>query len=247
MNDFNDKIVKSAIASGLAEFATIPICTLKTNYQTFKSNSILTTAKDMYKVNGYCAFYRASYPAIFSQIVSGSSKYSFYHLFKRLRGTKDNDLLNNSVNGALGGICGGLLAHPIDVYKIYRQRACNDFFVDLKKNGPSMLYRGYSQSIYKNIILYSALFPINDYFKTLNLGPIMSPFLTVLTISIALQPVDYFKVRKMAGLKLLDSNSFSLTTLKECYKGYTLNFLRAAPHFVITMYTIDQLNKLFHL
>ena len=54
-------------------------------------------------------------------------------------------------------ILGSLICHPIDVLKNYQQRNNNQYFTDLKKNIIGTLYKGYSQSVLKNLLLYSSL------------------------------------------------------------------------------------------
>ena len=71
-NNNNNKIfrniVYSSLATSIAELATLPICTIKTNYQNTHSNSIINTAKSIYSRGGIKPFYAASVPAIFGQV-----------------------------------------------------------------------------------------------------------------------------------------------------------------------------------
>ena len=43
----------SAIATAIAEVATLPICTIKTNYQNTNSTSIIQTIKNIYNQNPF--------------------------------------------------------------------------------------------------------------------------------------------------------------------------------------------------
>ncbi len=212
----------------IAEFLTLPICTLKTVYQTQldKNMSIKNTAIDIYKKRGIKGFYSATYSGILSQTLSTVSKYGFYQIIKNYRNTKSDDLFNNSVNGAIGGILGSLISHPIDVYKNYRQRLDSNYLNHLKRNTIATMYKGYSQTIIKNIVLYSSLYPIYDFYKSKFDNPWISSPLTTLTITLYLQPLDYIKVNMMAGNQILIKNS---------YKGTTLHLARSIPHFMITM------------
>jgi dipeptidase D len=45
--------------------------------------------------------------------------------------TNKNDILQNSINGVLGGLLGSFICHPIDVFKNYKQRGAN-YFEELK-------------------------------------------------------------------------------------------------------------------
>ncbi len=227
MNNLNH-ILSNTIGVIFAEFLTLPICTLKTVYQTQldKNLSIKNTALEIYKTRGIKGFYSASASSILSQTLSTVSKYGFYQMIKNYRNTKENDLLNNSVNGALGGILGSLISHPVDVYKNYRQRNDSNYWNHLKKNTIKTIYKGYSQTFIKNIVLYSSLYPIYDFYKSKFNNSLISSPLTTLTITLYLQPIDYFKVNIMAGNKI---------NIRNCYKGTSLHLARSIPHFMITM------------
>ncbi len=221
----------------VAEIITLPICTLKTIYQTQNQNlSINRTINMIYKKRGITGFYNATYSAIVSQTMSSVSKYTFYNLIKNHRKTKDNDLFNNAINGATGGILGSLLSHPIDVKKNYQQRYDNNFLNDCRKNLLKTLYKGYSQSIMKNILLYSSLYPIYDFYKSKLDKLYMASVLTSITICIYLQPIDYIKTNLMAGNKNIK--------IKNLYKGTTLHLARSIPHFMISMIITEKMLKL---
>ena len=82
-------LIASAVGTSIAEVITLPICTLKTNYQTnLNHKNLIECAKHLYKVNGIQIFYRASFSAIGSQIVSMSTKYTFYNLIRDYRQTQ---------------------------------------------------------------------------------------------------------------------------------------------------------------
>ena len=223
-----DKLISNTIAVIIAEIITLPICTIKTNFQTNNHKSIYYTFNDLYNNKG---FYDAKFSAIASQTISTSSKFFFYNIIKNYRNTNSNDLLNNSINGMIGGVLGSLLSHPIDVIKIGQQR--NDFNIN-------NLYRGFGQSIIKNIILYSSLYPIYDFYKSKYDNPFICAPLTTLTITAYLQPIDYIKINYMAGNKNINY------TIKNLYKGTTLNLARSIPHFHITMYITEYLIKSYN-
>ena len=220
-----EHLYASIIGTLTAEILTIPLCTIKTVYQVNNTLNINQTINLIYKKSGYKGFFQASIPAIFSQIVSTSTKYTFYQSLKNARKTESNDIINNSINGMFGAIFGSLFSHPIDVWKNYVQR--NEKF-NLKK-----CYQGYSASIYKNVVLYSILFPIYDYYKLTFNSIYIASVLTTITVSSIIQPFDYYKTVKMAGSKI---NT-------HWYRGFNLMLLRSIPHFLITM-TITE--KLIH-
>jgi hypothetical protein len=90
-----------------------------------------------------------------------SKLYSFYRYLSKIRQTEKSDIIQNSINGILGGLAGSIICHPIDVYKNYKQRGVN-YFEELRIKKYKILYQGYSQTIIKNIVLYSILYPTYD-------------------------------------------------------------------------------------
>jgi hypothetical protein len=238
--DYNQLALKglsSVIGASIAEIITLPICTIKTNYQVFNNNSSMTDIiKQIYQKEGLKGFYGASKFAVSAQALSTGSKFTFYQLLKLKRKTKNDDLFNNVLNGMIAGIAGSLLAHPIDVMKNSYQRD-KQIFNEIKTQGYLTLYRGYSRSIYKNLTLYGLLFPLYDKFKTLNNGNIlMSTVMTTTTTCVILQPIDYFRTKYMAGD--FEKTGFNL---RKFYKGFTLNLTRSWIHFSITMMITENL------
>jgi hypothetical protein len=230
MHNFNH-ILANSIGVISAEFLTLPICTLKTIYQTQldKKLSIKDTAKKIYKERGLSGYYDAKFSAISSQTLSTVSKYAFYQMIKKYRNTPENDILNNSINGCIGGVLGSIISHPFDVLKNYNQRGDNNFLKDVKSNSIKTLYKGYSQTIIKNVLLYSSIYPIYDFYKSKipDKSYITAP-LTTLTITMYLQPIDYLKVNIMAGNEV----KFNF---RDLYRGTSLHLMRSIPHFTITM------------
>ncbi len=226
-----ENIIPSVIGTLSAEILTLPICTIKTVYQNNKSLSINQTINMIMKNSGYMGFVKASYPAILGQIISTSTKYSFYNYFKDVRKTESTDILSNSINGILGGVFGSLFSHPIDVWKNYVQR--NEKF-NWKSFNIKLYYQGYNASIYKNIALYSCLFPIYDYTKNKFNSIYLSSICTSLFLSIIIQPFDYYKTVKMTGY----SESIKL---RDFSRGYFLMISRSIPHFLITMILTEKL------
>lgn len=249
-------MANTALASLVAEFSTLPICLTKTVYQTQKGNmSIVDTIKKIYSQRGLLGFYSASYPAVISQVVSTTSKYTIFNVSKIYRQTNEKDIFDNSINGMIGGVCGGLITHPIDVIKNYHQRSRPFFkifgrmFYRSKPMCLKFLYRGVSQSVYKGITLYSLLFPLQEWYKTMGFHSVFASILTTVITTTLLQPFDYLKVKLIAGqtdllqsVKKYVSSGNSHFKLRDLYKGVGLNFARAVPHFTITMTIIDYLS-----
>ncbi len=226
-----DSLIASITGTLCAEILTLPICTVKTVHQNSNNKYIKDTIKSIYHNYGYKGFINAYTPAIVSQIVSTSTKYSFYEIIKSYRKTEKSDLINNSINGLAGGILGSLFSHPIDVWKNYLQR--NQVF---SFKNFSLYYQGYSASIYKNAVLYSCLFPIYDYYRTKFDNLYMASMCTTVTVSFIIQPFDYYKTVKMAGATNVKISNFT--------KGFTLMLARSLPHFTITMYITEYIKNI---
>lgn len=227
-----DNLIPSIIGTFIAEIITLPICTVKTVYQN-NNLSLKETINLIKKNSGYKGFIQASMPAILGQIISTSTKYTFYNYIKDLRQTKSNDLISNSLNGITGGLLGSVFSHPIDVWKNYLQR--NENF-PWKSLNPRLYYQGYTASIYKNIVLYSCLFPIYDYYKNKFNSIYISSVCTTITVSFIIQPFDYYKTIKMSGYNhTLKLSNFS--------RGFGLMLARSIPHFFITMIVTENIKS----
>ena len=142
-----NNIINSMIATTIAELITLPICTIKTNHQNniniskthtdviihncsevkalirifqYKNTSIpiFYTIKNIYNNGGIKAFYKASFPAITSQVFSTSSKYFLYRYLDDINYQYSNKILN----GMISGIIKSFFTHPIDFLKIYWQK-----------------------------------------------------------------------------------------------------------------------------
>jgi len=235
----------SAVGTSIAELVTLPICIIKTNYQTNLSHkSIIECTKSVYHQHGLRIFYTSSYSAIFSQVVSTSTKYTFYHNIKHYRQTKDNDILNNMLNGTVGGIMGSLLAHPFDVMKILQQQKIS-YLNEYRKIGYKLIYRGYTKSFAKTITLACLLFPTYDFYKSkidkyenIPNKSIVASIMTTLSINLFTQPIDYLKVRGVSNLEM-----YSHKNIFHYYRGFHLNLMRTMPHFTITMYITEKVKK----
>lgn len=235
-----DNLASSIIGTLAAEIVTLPICTVKTVYQNNPEFNIKQTINDIYKKLGYKGFIQAYTPAIISQVVSTSSKYTFYELIKNYRKTNKDDLFSNSLNGLIGGVLGSLFSHPVDVWKNYLQR--NEKFIF---NNYRLYYQGYTASIYKNAVLYSCLFPIYDYYKTKFNSIYISSIYTTLTVSLIIQPFDYYKTIKMAGNNINIKDIIATNNIKQFTRGFTLMIARSIPHFTITMYITELCKNYF--
>jgi len=229
-----EHFISSSIGSACAEMLTLPICTIKTIYQTqtVTKQTPLQIASNLYQTKGIKGFFQASFPAIISQVLSTSSKYYLYHAIKDYRKTEDSNIISNSINGGLGGLGGSLLSHPFDVWKNHLQRGQT-----LSNFRIKTLYSGYSGTIAKNILLYSMLFPVYDFYKLHITNPLIASVFTSVTCSLVTQPLDYYKTVLMTGNKFAG--------WANPYKGYSLMLSRTIPHFMISMTITDNIKVYF--
>jgi hypothetical protein len=231
-------LIHSAIATGVAELATLPICTLKTNYQNTNAISIPNTIRYIYRQGGLRAFYKASLPALGSQVISTSSKYTLYRYFQTLHLPSSRDPLPNFVCGFMGGLLSTLITHPLDVIKIHLQMR-TPFLSELKRYGPYVFYRGYSKTFGKIGISSMMFFPLYDWCQTNVHSPIVASMISATISTTIMTPIDYLKTRHIYNQPLLQGWN-PLTY----YKGWTLNLMRIVPHFTILMTIVDALNKI---
>jgi hypothetical protein len=134
----------SAFATFVAEYITLPICAVKTVFQTRNDVSIYQSAKFIYDQNGIKGFYKASTPALAAQMVSTSSKFYLYRLLD-----KDNKSLPIKMkNGVIAGLCSSLITHPFDVVKtiLQKQETIKSHY---KVEGIQFIYRGYLKTVAK--------------------------------------------------------------------------------------------------
>lgn len=229
----NKNILYSSSATAIAELLTLPICTIKTNFQNvqdMKSNpSIIGITRDIYKRGGIKPFYAASFPAIGGQIFSTTSKYTLY---RYLDSNTDYPIKNKFLNGMTAGLISSLFTHPMDVFKVHLQ-------MNQKIEGINMIYRGYSKTFTKIAISSSLFFPVYDNIKAKIDNPYLSAGCSGVIACVIMHPVDYLKTRHMSGLSLYAGWNPLIY-----YRGLSINLLRIVPHFVITMGVIESMKKI---
>lgn len=231
-----NNFISSCAATVIAEFITLPICTIKTIYQSnLEYKSIVNVATDIYTKRGIKGFYNATAMALLSQMLSTSTKYTFYSYLKK----NENNLLKNIFNGAIAGFFSAGIVHPVDVVKVHWQSGIN-FKEELKTIGPKLFYRGYTKSLSKNIILTSIIFPFRDYFKGHLRNGVIASMISSFIATIILHPIDLLKVRQIGGLSLYASD------VRYYYRGFHVNSMRTLPHFTLTMFFIDKFNELLN-
>lgn len=237
----------SAISTCLAEILTQPICLVRTRlinsplYSTVKDR-ILTTSivKELYKTDGILGFFKASPPAVLSQMISSSLKYGIYS-------NNHTDVFSQKVlNGMLGGILVCTITNPIDVIRVKAQmldtkisfNSLGSNFKFLMSNPISFYYQGYAPALWKATTGGAIYFPLKDYLTSKTDNNVIASMLSAIIATTICQPADWLKTRLMSGEK------FKLSQMKYSYKGYTLNLIRIVPHFTITMCIYDHLNTL---
>jgi uncharacterized membrane protein YeaQ/YmgE (transglycosylase-associated protein family) len=215
-------ILSASCGAVIAEITTLPICTIKTNFQTnLHYKSMGNVIKHIYNSRGIMGFYGASFSSVISQSVSTATKFTAYNYLKTKRQTESYDIKNNFINGMIGGVIASAFSHPFDVIKIHQQNGLS-FLSEFKQTGASILYRGYTKSFTKNILITSLVFPLYDFYKTKCDNTILASGLSAATTTIVIHPVDYLKVRQIGKKEYY-------------YRGVHLNLMRVIPHFIITM------------
>lgn len=237
--DIKKNLFTSIVSSGVSEFLTLPVYTIKTNYQNTNS-TITNTIKQIYNHGGILSFYRAPFPTIGGQVVSISSKYMFYRYIEELNITK-----NKILNGSMSGICSTFITHPFDMNRVYNQMN-KSFFNEVRMYGPKLFFRGYSKSLIKSITSTSLFFPLHDYYmdyfkqKYKNKQKIeyilLSSFMSAFSSTCIIQPIDYLQTRHIYGKSLYEGFNPLIY-----YRGLTLNLLRIVPRFMLTMTIMDLL------
>lgn len=215
-----EHVVACAVASSVAEIATLPICTLKTNLQNKSQRDIPYILNSIYTKHGIRGFYNASLWAVSSQVFSTTSK---YYLYRRLQ----EDVPNRFLAGGLSGLLASLLTHPLDVIKVHSQMH-KSFCKQLYQAGPGIFYRGYSKTLSKSTLGSILYLPLFDSFEERLRNPLLSSLCSAVISCTLLQPIDYMKTRQVFGKDLPSSPLMY-------FRGLSLNLLRVVPHFCITM------------
>lgn len=198
-----------------------------------KPQTINEIAKEIYNTKGIRGFYNAIYTAIFAKILSSSLKFLIYNELKHIRGTQNNDLKNNIINGCICGISSSAVVHPMDVLTNRLQRF-KKLRIDILER--KTLYAGFSQTIIKNLTLYSILFPLFDYNKTLtNDDILLSCVMTCCVSSTVLQPIEYLRTRLMAKQHIEVRHIFETRNYKQLFRGWRISIIANIMHFTIAM------------
>jgi hypothetical protein len=226
-------LYSSALAGSVAELITVPIDTIKTQYQT-SGNSLFKTIKN----NNYSSLYRSAPPAVFRQLLSTSSKFTIYHMLGKYFETTDDNFLGNVRNGLIAGAFQSILTNPTDVVRVLYQNG-ESVKGNFKNNGYGLFYRGLQQNFYRNITITGIQLPVLSYVSSYiahntdwnrNVMNFISSVMTVCIVTSVVHPLDFLKVRGMAG-----KNTWLGWNPVNYYRGIHLSMLRSLPHFVITV------------
>lgn len=229
-------IRNAAISTVVAEIGTLPICTVKTNFQNSGAKSWFEIVKKLYSQGGVGMFYRASPAAIASQVISTSTKFGPYRYI-----TKNYPDVPLPLAGFACGFCSSIMTHPIDIVKTHMQMN-TPFMPEVRKHGIVLFYRGYSKTFFKVAVSSPLFFPLTSKFKKVfegnEHGRYLAPLCASFISTVVMQPLDYLKTRHMYGLTLYTSSN-PLTY----FKGLGLNLFRIVPHFTILMTCLDLLGS----
>lgn len=230
MNDFIKNF--SCIGTGVlvAEVVTIPVCTIKTVYQTFNHKTIRESLKYIYEKNGMKGFFKSAPIASTSQIISQSSKYALFYLFLKEKAT----FTEKVICGIGAGVTVSLIAHPVDICRVIIQRN-ESIRKELLNHGIKRFYFGITTNWAKVIISSSCFMPIFELVKG-SFNAFQSSIITATISTIIMHPVDYMKTMKMANKQI----EYSRTMFT---KGLSIHLLRIIPHFVISMTIADYLKN----
>lgn len=210
-------LIISSLSTCIAEIVTLPINTIKTNYQNLQQ-SIPKIITNIYKFRGIYGFYNSSLWAGSSQIISSTMKYTLYEKFKHN--------YSNLLAALLAGLITCSVTHPIDVFKIHYQM--NNFNVTR-----NILYRGFSKSLAKSAVGTTIIYPVYDYFRSYNV--LLASLIAAISATIVTQPIDFVKSRQVYGLDIYVGYN-----ILHYYRGLSLNLLRVVPNFTISMILIER-------
>lgn len=222
-----------------AELFTLPFCTIKSVYVTnLGHKSMRDSVRHILDQRGFRGFFDSSKPAVISQLASTTSKYTLYEFVKKYRHTDSKSIVQNVLNGMIGGSVSSLITHPIDVWKVHKQNGLS-ISTELKNQGTHLIYRGFRYTVQKNMVLTGIIFPSYDLTKScLTSAPYLAPIISSFLSTLLIHPFDVRKTRGIMGNHQTQSLSVK-QKISYYYRGLHLSFMRSIPHFSITMWCIE--------
>lgn len=222
-------ILPAIIGSSTAELITLPICTLKTVYQSGKYD-IITAISNIYSKRGILGFYSGSTPAILAQIFASTYKLI---LFDRISGYMPHGDIFTILAGIIASMTCVFFTNPIDYLRVSYQMGNS---ISLKG-----IYRGLYPNLAKGLVGGATFLPIrkiliNHYpeVETWKMGLCSAVISTTIV-----HPLDYFKTYLMSS----SERGINKSLIRNPYKGLSLNLLRIIPHFVIMTETMDHVKR----
>jgi hypothetical protein len=232
----NQKRISSAvIGSGTAELATLPICTLKTLYQT-SSSSQKQNIRTVYATKGIRGFYSASVPAVGAQIFASTYKLVLFDVLTTRWSVMSSHPMTDFdiiLCGILTSLTCILFTNPLDYFRVSLQVGKKIVFRNI--------YNGIIPNSGKAIIGGATFLPIRKILK--NNFPKMASWkaglLSALISTAIMHPFDYFKTFLLAQNR---GSRCHANLLRNPYRGLSLNLARIVPHFIIMTEITDRLN-----
>lgn len=222
-----DKISAGIISSGVAELVTLPICTVKTVYQSQRNISYLESARLIYQQQGLFGFYRASIPAIGAQIFASTYKLAMFEILRehyRLRSQ-----LSLILAGVLTSFTCLFFTHPMDYVRVSLQTGKPVNFTEI--------YKGFTPGIAKAILGGAMYLPLRQIIidKFGGISTWKAGLVTAVVGTVIVHPFDYLKTFMLANVK------GEKLPFRNPYRGIGINLLRIVPHFVIMTETMKLL------
>jgi solute carrier family 25 carnitine/acylcarnitine transporter 20/29 len=144
-------------------------------------------------------------------------------------------LENNYLKGAVSGMFGIIISHPVDSYKTHYQLHKNKKFLWNIKN----LYKGVSSPLLGVGLEKALVFGTYNYLKTnYDFHPAASGAIAGLMASLVVTPYERIKI-------LRQTNSYIKKDVKYLFKGLSATFTREVPGFAIYFFTYESLKVKF--
>lgn len=228
MTDIVTNLAHSASAAAVAELITLPITTIKTNYQN-STETIPQVVSRIWGQHGMRGFYNSSGVAMVSQVTSTAAKYTWYCALNEY-------VSNRFLAGTMAGALTSFLTHPMDVVKVHQQMH-TPLWPRLQEVGPSLLYRGYSKTLSKYAISSTFYFPLYDTMQE-HTPPMLAAIISATVSTLIIQPIDYMKIRHIDGQPW-----FHGWSPRPYFRGVGLNLARSVPQFTLVMAIIEGLKE----
>jgi solute carrier family 25 carnitine/acylcarnitine transporter 20/29 len=182
-----------------------PFDTIKTRMQAMSAVSTLSTARTLFRSDGFSGFYRGAVPLICGGGLMRSAQFGGYEsamgVLKKRFGTIDEDhkafgIIDPTVvfAGFIGGICRGLVEGPFEYIKV-RIQLGNAWRI-------SDMFNGSSATLYRNSILFSTFVVYIDITKSV-IDKDLHPFVTGALCSnmawLTIWPMDVVKSQIQSG------------------------------------------------